>query len=108
MLVLASCEYKFIAPEEPSGPDPGEDVSFVQHVEPIFQGTCTGCHQDGGIGGFSLATGQAYASISSNGLAVAGEPDQSKILTTDHADSAYSDAEKELITQWINEGAMDN
>jgi hypothetical protein len=41
-------------------------------------------------------------------LAVAGEPENSDILTEGHASSAYSDAEKEIIEQWINEGAKNN
>lgn len=41
---------------DPDGPPDDLPITWHQHVAPIVVGTCSGCHQPGGIGPFSLAT----------------------------------------------------
>ena len=40
-------------PESTTGDDAGA-VNYAQHVAPILEARCGACHDDGGIGGFSL------------------------------------------------------
>jgi len=110
LLGLFSCEYNFINPERGTtpGPEPGEEVSFQQHVEPIFTKVgCTNCHKDGGLA-FSFEVGKAYNSISGNGLVNTVSPADSKLITEGHAQQYYTQADKDLIEQWITEGAKNN
>ncbi|GAB4321752.1 MAG: hypothetical protein Kow00127_14300 [Bacteroidales bacterium] len=109
---LTSCEYEFIEVTPPA-PEPGDTVSFSQEVEPIFEAsTCTNCH-NGGLP-LVLTAGNAYQSIMDLGLAIPGDPENSKIYYYPHPVngshgtrySSIDDANK--VYNWISQGALNN
>ncbi|HEY4612075.1 MAG TPA: hypothetical protein VII11_03755 [Bacteroidota bacterium] len=113
-------------------PPPGTDVSFSQHIQPIFNGNgCTSCH--GGSGGLFLTAGQSYANlVNVNAQAscttlkrvLPGNPDQSVLYIRTSSDSPNTQcgtnsrmpqgsprlpqATIDLIKDWINQGAKNN
>lgn len=111
--LLASCEYEFIEVYTPPPPDPTDTVFFQAEITPIFENNnCVGCH-NGGIA-FDLTAPNAYNSISSNNLVVPFEPENSLIYTVPNPQSGThgtkygSNAEANLIYNWIEQGALDN
>lgn len=99
-----SCEYKWIEFETI---DPGEEYSFSEDIAPIFTNRrCTNCHN--GDNKFSLLPGTAYSELQTRALINTETPASSKILTTSHAASSYSSVDKQMIEQWIAQGALNN
>ena len=107
-LTLGSCKYDFILPEEVPQI---EEVSFSQHVAPIFESKCTSCHKPGSTAP-DLTTANAYAEISD--LINTTTPEESRIYsfpaptTNTHNWKKYSAGEAAIILQWITEGAKNN
>jgi mono/diheme cytochrome c family protein len=95
----------------------GLTPSFTVDVLPILQANCTVCH--GTLGGW---TASSYTSVMTTGkhgpVVEPGDPDNSllvqKLLGTQQAGSQMpplgklSDAEIQVIINWINAGALDN
>jgi len=112
IFLLVSCEYNFINPEKGDPVDPEVPISFSAEVEPIWTTqACTGCHDGSGL--FSLKSGEAYNSLTTNNLLDLDQVDNSKILTEPgssglHADKDYVGNQRELIKVWIEQGAEDN
>ncbi len=116
--VLISCEYEFIEVGGPQPPDPNDTtvdtVSFSAEIEPIFSAsTCTNCHNGGSLTP-DLTAGNAYNSITSEGLVVPGDPEASKIytypnpVTGSHNTRYKSTDDADKIYLWIYQGALDN
>ncbi len=112
LLVLASCEYKFISPDTGEPVDPEEPISFSQQIEPIWtiQG-CVSCHPSSG--GLDLTVGNAYQSLQVGNRINEESPEESLILTKPgasgvHASHDYVGNQRELIKVWIEQGALDN
>lgn len=115
LVTFASCEYDFIKLEYVPPPNPEDTISFSQEVVPIFESnSCTNCHKPGGFGGLDLTAANAYNSIISQGLVNTADPASSKIYTypnptTGTHNAKYaSEAEAQLILQWIEQGALNN
>ncbi len=112
LLILASCEYKYIKPDTGEPVDPEEPISFSQQVEPIWTSqSCTNCHNGSGL--FSLKQGEAYQSLIGNNLLDLENVDNSKIVTVPgssglHTSYNYVSNQKLLITTWAEQGAEDN
>jgi len=112
MLVVASCQYKFIVEPVVPPPDPEDTISFSQQIVPVFdeQG-CTGCHNTGGQQP-DLTPDNAYNSITNMGLVNTGDPVASKIYYYPLPDGShfakYTSAQAALVLQWIEQGALDN
>ena len=91
-------------------------ASFAKDVLPLFQKNCTRCH--GGSSpraGLSLNTYAAALKGSSNGaVVVAGDPDKSPVYTLvksgvmPFGGAKLSDADAQLIFDWIKAGAPNN
>lgn len=113
--LFSECKYSFIVPEEVVVPDPGEDISFSEKIEPIFtaNNNCTSCHNTGGQLP-DLSAGNAYNSINTSRYINRGTPESSLIYTypnpdTDtHTRKKYSQNEALLILTWIQQGAKNN
>lgn len=111
MMMMSSCQYKFIVEPVIPPPDPTDTISFSQEIEPIWtdQG-CTGCHP--GTIQPDLTTGNAYSSITGMGLVNTAEPTDSKIYYYPMPDGShyakYTTSQGALILLWIEQGALDN
>jgi len=114
--LLASCEYDFVKPEPgPEPPDPTDTISFSIQVAPIWgSDNCTNCHKSGGISSLDLTAANAYNSLTTKGMYNTASPETSKIYTYPHPvsgshNSKYSsEAEAQIILQWITQGAKNN
>lgn len=114
--LLASCEYDFIKPEPgPPPPDPTDTISFSLQVQPIWvSNSCTNCHKPGGISSLDLTAANAYNSLTTLGLYSVASPETSKIYTYPHPVNGThgtkyaSEAEAQIILQWIEQGAKNN
>ena len=108
--------------EDPdNAPSADEKVSYYEHIRPIFQAHCQGCHQPAKADGDYVMTSfeQLLAGGESEEVAVvAGEPSSSnliaQILPSDGEVQMPSDKDPlaesdiKLITRWIQEGAVDD
>ena len=112
------------------GPQAPPAPGFARDVLPILQANCTGCHRPGGFGPFSLLPNAAHANLVDVASAQApldlvtpGDADASYLvhkLAGTHRDvggggsqmprgrPALSQAEQELIREWIQAGALDD
>jgi hypothetical protein len=109
-------------------PPPPSEVSFSQHIQPIFQNTqygCLGCH--GGAGGLSLTAGQSYGNLV-NVRARTQCADRMRVLPSNPSQSvlylrlsgftcgermpqggnAITSQHLDLIRDWITQGAKNN
>lgn len=113
---LSSCEYDFVQPEPtPEPPSPTDTIYFSTDVVPIWDNNgCTNCHKPNGVSQLDLTAADAYNSLTSLGLYNVGSPESSKIYTFpypgtgEHNNHYSSEAEAEIILQWITQGAMNN
>jgi hypothetical protein len=112
IVLVSSCQYKWIVEPEVPPPDPEDTISFSQQIVPIFseQG-CTGCHSTGGTAP-DLTPDNAYNSITGMGLIDADSAENSKIYYYPHPDgnhyNKYTSSQAALVLQWIEQGALDN
>jgi hypothetical protein len=111
---LSSCEYELIKIEGAAPPPDtaASIISFSAEIAPIFTNDgCVDCH-DGSFK-FDLGPANAYNSIISNNLVVAGDPSNSKIYTYPHPVTGAHHklstvAEADSIAKWIYQGALNN
>ena len=112
IVVVASCQYKFIVEPEIPPPDPEDTVSFSLEVVPIWsdQG-CTACHGTGGQKP-DLTSDNAYNSLTTLGLYDTGNPEGSKIyyypLPDGNHYKKYTALQASVVLRWIEEGAKNN
>lgn len=124
LLALAGCSDEGA---EPVAPDPEPAVvSFAAEIQPIFDANCVGCHGAGGSGGLDLrasATPGSLVNVAASGYAgsrvVPGDPHVSVLYLKVEGDAstgarmpfggaALSPAQRTLIHDWIEQGALDN
>jgi hypothetical protein len=104
--VLASCEKYTYMPEVIN---PVDSVHFQAEIQPIFNANCITCHNS--IRNPDLRDGKSYESLTKGGFV--NQPGETSILyvqlTTESAHiPRTSDAEKQKILIWINQGAKNN
>ena len=93
-------------------------VSFSQHIKPMFDAYCAGCHVQVSGGGLNTST---YAKLMAGGdsglLVIAGNPDASLLLKRLNGnippqmppgDLPFTTNQITNIIHWIEQGAMDN
>lgn len=113
---------RFEVPDEPppgatttTTQPPSTDVSFSQDVLPILRASCGACH--GSLGGWGSESYDAVMTSGNNApVVMPGDPDDSLLvrLLEDPGSGlmppggALSDAEIQLIRDWIAAGALDN
>ena len=117
-LLVVSCQYTFIIPEEvpviPDGPN-AEQVSFSQSVLPIFNNNnnCTACHKTGGQSP-DLTSGKAYASLNNARYINKTTPEESLLYlhpnpdTSTHQQKKYTATQAAIVLTWITQGAKNN
>jgi hypothetical protein len=103
-MVCFSCEKETLT-DEPASTEP---ISFSTDIKPIFS-SCTGCHNS------SLSPNlndQPYQALIDGSFINKSNPSQSKLylqLTTKSTHiSKVSSANKNIILQWITQGALNN
>jgi len=109
LLLLSGCEYDTIDPDFLPPLPPDEEISFSQDIQPIFTSNCLQCH-DGGLDP-DLRSGNAYQSLQDDNYINLPNPSDSKIYTILNKSSHQSRTnakEKQMILQWITQGAKDN
>ncbi len=114
-------------------PGPGEPVSFAQHIQPIFNASCTSCHVRGGLTDLDnvrlyLTDGDAWASLVNQPSTQ--NSSLTRVIPNDSANSllyqkvssnsppvgsrmpffgaALSQKQIDVIKAWIDQGALDN
>lgn len=111
ILITASCQYKFIVEPVVPPPNPEDTISFSLQIEPIFTDIgCVDCHPS--FHKPDLTPGNAYNSITSEGLVDTTNPEQSILYvhpspSGDHY-KKYTSADAALVLQWITQGAKNN
>lgn len=106
-------------PTSQNSPVQTQEVSFQNHVRPIFQSfECTSCH--GGSGGLTVTTVTQLLSGGNHGPAiVAGKSESSTLITKLSARPPFGsrmpqggpylpDSTIQIIARWINQGAKNN
>ncbi len=113
-LGLAGCDSDDVSSTGGGGAAP-TDVTFHRDVEPILQDNCLGCHYDGKIGGFSLATYEEAAPLA-NLIAAqteaglmppwgAHDTDECHPVRPWKNDLRLSDEEVAKLRAWADQGA---
>lgn len=111
MVAMNACHYTDIVPDDGSGTEVPEVVSFSSDIEPIFKSqSCTNCHP--AMSQPDLSAGNAYESLSKGGYFDTKNPEDSEIYTEPSPDSShagkYTAAQAQLILAWIEQGAENN
>ena len=97
-------------------------VSYHEHIRPVFQAKCQGCHQPAKQkADYVLTTVKSLIAGGENGAAVVpGKPEESslvELITTQKGekrpemppkDTPLTDYERALVTKWIADGAKDD
>jgi hypothetical protein len=106
LLLLLACG----DPSRDSGSHPGESVTYYEHVRPILERSCLGCHVDSGTGPFALESyAQLYAvrELAREKVATRTMPPwfTSKECATYEGDISLSDEEIAVFEAWVDQGA---
>ncbi len=95
----------------------GGGVDFATRIKPLLAENCYRCHDEKSKGGLRLSSREAAMKGGDSEMAavVPGKPEESLLLELIHPDAGedimppkgdpLSDADRELIAQWIREGA---
>ena len=103
---LSSCEkYSWI----PKKIDPVIPVLFQTEIQPIFNAKCVSCHTS--IRNPDLRDGKSYESLTSGEFV--NQPGKSSVLYLHMTTNAQhiqrsTYPEKDLVLNWINQGALNN
>jgi hypothetical protein len=105
MVLFSSCE-KYAYQLETI--DPQVPVLFQTQIQPIFTNNCITCHK--GSRNPDLRNGNSYASLTNGGfvnLPAASSRLYSQVTSGSHSPFTL-DSEKQLIFNWIDQGALNN
>lgn len=111
LALLTSCEYDIVVPQKAPPVIPGDTISFVQDIIPVFNASCNSCHAAGSIPP-DLSPANAFNALTSGGYVVANSLDNSSLYTVCKPGGSMathtSAAQLALIGRWINAGAKNN
>ena len=102
---LSSCEKNYYTPPTVN---PVDTVHFSADIQPIFTANCASCH--GATRPPDLREGKSYAALTKGGyITPPGETSKLyvKMTGSDHA-ARSTDADKQKVLIWINQGARNN
>ncbi len=96
---------------EEEGPDP-EAVTYYQHVKPILDAKCAGCHYEGGVAPFALTSyddARVYAGISKLAIEAGSMPPwQANDDCNDYyARRSLDDDLKATFFEWVDTGSAE-
>lgn len=130
---LAGCGGSGPPVDDSTLPGPGEPVSLAQHIQPIFNASCTSCHVRGGLTDLDnvrlyLTDGESWASLVNQ--ASTQNSALTRVIPNDSANSllyqkvssnnppvgsrmpffgaALSQKQIDVIKAWIDQGALNN
>ena len=104
MIAFSSCEKVIFEP-----PELPDSVSFSLDIQPIFNENCVSCHV--GDREPDLQEGLSYDALIGGAYVDTANPEGSKLvkkLNVAPHNSRASEAQKQLIIEWIRAGAKDN
>ncbi len=103
LLLFGSCE-KVVYPI----PELPDTVSYSLDIQPIWDNKCVSCHS--GSRDPDLRPENSYASLINGGYVDTDNPDDSELIKKLYGshDSRATEAEKQVILLWIEEGAKNN
>jgi hypothetical protein len=115
LLIISSCQYKFIVEPAVVPPNPEDTVSFSLDVIPIWNdnNNCISCH-DGSPQHPDLRPEAAFGELNSMGLIDTQNPEQSLIYDHPHPDTdshswkKYTNTQAATVLLWIEQGAKNN
>lgn len=111
--VATGCYKDVILPETVADPDgPPQQVSFKNQLEPLLNSKCAlaGCHVSGGHKPYMNA-GISYLQIVNGGFVNTSIPKEStlyKMINGEMREYIPSAKDRQLIYDWIRNGAPDN
>lgn len=107
-------------PGEGGGENPPVEVSYASSVQPIFNGSCAGCHGNSGnvnLSSYSALMNSVGANYG-NTLVVSGDANASGLVDKIEPNPAHGSrmpiggalttSQIQTIRAWINEGAKNN
>jgi len=102
---ISSCEkYSFMPPVI----NPIDTIHFETDIQPIFSANCITCHNT--LRSPDLREGKSYDALTTGGYV--NQPGETSILYTQMNKSDHkarsTDADKQKVLIWINQGALDN
>lgn len=103
MIAFGSCEKVVFQP-----PELPDTISFSLEIQPIFNENCVNCH--GGDRDPDLREGLSYEALTGGGFVDTADAEGSKLVKKLYGthSSRASEAQKQLIIEWIRAGAKDN
>ena len=108
IFMLLSCEYE---KREPFDPDSiPEDISYSEHVQPIFDNKCAECHP--GLAPPDLTPANSYFDLTNGNYLDLDNPENSYFyekITGNGSMAIYAnDEDRAIILRWIEQGAQEN
>jgi cytochrome c5 len=97
--------------EEPEEESAAEMVSFANDVLPIFEASCKDCHIDQRRGGLNVGT---HTELMSRNVINAGDAANSELIELVISGEMpprgddLTDAQIQILSDWVNQGALDN
>jgi hypothetical protein len=106
VLLFGSCEKVVYPPFEIEPPE--DSVSYSLDLQPIWDSKCVSCHN--GQRDPDLRPEQSYDELITGGYINTNEPSESELMKKLYGshDSRATEAEKQLILFWIDDGAKNN
>ena len=102
----SSCYYDVESELYPTACTPPEQALYSVDIQPIISNSCavSGCHVSGGTGTGNYQNFTAVQSAANSG-ALLVEVIQDRTMPPS---SSLSDCDRQLIQQWVEEGALNN
>ena len=89
---------------------PPQTVSLSQHLQPIFDAQCIGCHSSGSF--LDLTSGASYNSLINGAYVDTSNAEESLLYKAFIGEGSHvgrtSESNVQLFLSWIEEGAPDN
>lgn len=105
---LVGCTYNYI---EFSPIETPAEVSYIEHIDPIFKSSCSSCH-NGQLAQPNLSGEESYSELIDGGYIDIVDVESSKLIVKLNDNHPYVGtplpSEIDLISLWITQGALNN
>ncbi len=111
LMLLTACEYDYVVPSPPEAPPSAtaDTLCYQLDIQPFFTAKCASCHPSNYKP--DLSVGKSYNALISGGYVPDTIPGNSSLYTKIKTGSMVgyaTDAERDLIFNWITFGAKAN